>query len=449
MKGLEIKFYVLVIVSFVLTCFLVGYSMPGSGWAEEKSPPTVAQLAKGEGGGWLPPSIEKLTQGKVKEGDLITKDNVDLVKEYLALSVYECVKKGMVLRMAKNLPPEKIVPRFYWEATAANQGKAIMDKNGTVRLQDGSPWPGGIPFPNPKTPLEAMANTKFGHPVDNLILSNAHTLYVNTNGNIDKDSVMDIWTIYTTSRTKMPTLGAIPGCENLQWKTVGVFKSPLELKGTGQLNIRHYDEYKEPDEGFAYIPAFKRLLRVSATTYQDNVGGSDYTYGDAGGIREPYAYWDFKSINKKLMLLPEPKSPIPFVTEAGKVNSELKFDHGHSFSQLGWAITPTIVIEATPTINHVYGKKVLYMYDLPYYSGTPDPVTLVDIYDRQMKLWKSYIGGRDVITVDGLDYGNSFCELVMYDLQTGHSTVSPRRPIINPPMKADEVNLTKLLQLGR
>ncbi|MDY6974438.1 MAG: hypothetical protein SV775_19315, partial [Thermodesulfobacteriota bacterium] len=29
------------------------------------------------------PTIEDLTSGKVKEGDLIAKDNVDLVKEYL------------------------------------------------------------------------------------------------------------------------------------------------------------------------------------------------------------------------------------------------------------------------------------------------------------------------------------------------------------------------------
>ena len=39
------------------------------------------------------PTIEDLTKGKVKIGDLIDKNNVDLVKEYLTVGIYESVKK--------------------------------------------------------------------------------------------------------------------------------------------------------------------------------------------------------------------------------------------------------------------------------------------------------------------------------------------------------------------
>jgi len=448
MKCSEIKFHVFVIVSFVLTCFLIGYPMAGSGWAEEKSPPTVEQLARGERGGWLPPSIEELTQGKVKIGDLITKDNVDLVKDYLTLSLYETIKKGMVLRMVKNLPPEKIVPRFYWEVSAANQGKAVMDQNGTVRLADGKDWPGGLPFPDPKKPLEAMANVKFGRVTDDDYLPSNNCLYVGKDGNIEKTAIMSVWQVQAFGRLQCPPLGTIPGFENLQMKNIGVFSEPLEMKGLGQLSIRYYDEYKNPDEGFVYVSALRRVLRVSATTYQDNIGGMDSTYGDPQGLREPYAYWDFKSITKKFMLAPEPKNPFTFVNEDGKYNSQLEFDHGHSFIRYGWTVTPMTIVEAVPKIKHIYGKKVIYMPTPPYWASTT-PIEMVDIYDRQGKLWKCYVTMRQSINAKGGEFGGAEGGMIMYDLQTGHASTIPRSYKTNVGTPMEELSLTKLLKSGR
>jgi hypothetical protein len=71
------------------------------------------------------PSIEDLTKGKVKIGDTIDKNNVDLVKEYLSVGVHEMVKRGMVLRMGSQIPPEQFNPKFFREATERNKGKAI------------------------------------------------------------------------------------------------------------------------------------------------------------------------------------------------------------------------------------------------------------------------------------------------------------------------------------
>jgi len=130
----------LVVIGIILTSWLIFSPLP-KGMAEEIKlhlPP-------------MPPTIEELTNGKVKIGDLITKDNVDLVKDYLSAGLYHCVKNGMVLRMANNLPPEKLVPRKYLEATEKKKGKAVVDRHGVVRLKNGSPWPGGSPFIAPKT----------------------------------------------------------------------------------------------------------------------------------------------------------------------------------------------------------------------------------------------------------------------------------------------------------
>src|SRR3972149_11347057 len=54
------------------------------------------------------PTIEDLTGGKVKSTDLIDKNNVDLVKEYMTAAMYVMVKRGMVMRMGTQLPPEQL-----------------------------------------------------------------------------------------------------------------------------------------------------------------------------------------------------------------------------------------------------------------------------------------------------------------------------------------------------
>lgn len=409
--------------------------------------PSVEQLAKGEGTGWLPPTIEDLTGGKIKIGDLVNKENVDIVKEYLSATLYECVKKGMVLRMAENLPPEKIVPKYFWEATAKNKGMAVIDSGGIVYHKNGSPWPGGLPFPDPQTPQEAMANVNFGHVLDDFWIKDSITLYVNKNGEIEKTGHMSIWSSFAFGRLLIPPLGSVPGYEDIQWRHIAAFNQPLEMKGMGQMTIRTYDDNK-PDSGFMYIPAFRRTIRVSATTYQDNVGGQDYTFSDPQGLREPFGYWDFNSMKKAFMLMPAPKNPFPYITEDGKIHPEMEFDNGHSFPRIGWAITPVIIIDATPKVKHIYGKKVMYMPCPPYWASFA-PLTLADIYDQQGQMWKCYVDLKHLYTKDGIDYGNMHWGLMMYDLQTGHSSVNPWAMLPNMGVTIEELNLTKLLQMGK
>ena len=78
------------------------------------------------------PTIEDLTDGKVKNTDLIDKNNVDLVKEYVTAGIYESVKRGMVLRIGTQLPPDQLNPKSFREATERNRGKAVMNENGAV-----------------------------------------------------------------------------------------------------------------------------------------------------------------------------------------------------------------------------------------------------------------------------------------------------------------------------
>jgi hypothetical protein len=107
------------------------------------------------------------------------------------------------------------------------------------------------------------------------------------------------------------------------------------------------------------------------------------------------------------------------------------------------------IIEATPVIKHIYGKKVLYLYDLPYW-GTDGMIPLMDIYDKQLALWKAYIENRHTFTVDGIEYGNCSNGLMVYDLQTNHCSIAPWDAEVNPTwIEAETLSLTRLIAMGR
>lgn len=411
--------------------------------------PSVRDVIKGKA---PVPTIEELSGGKVKIGDLIDRNNVDLVKAYLDPGTYEMVKRGLVLRMsAMNRPPERLVSRYFREATERNRGKAVMDENGTVYYEKiGTPWPGGLPYSEPKTGMEVMANIKYGRVWDEWRTDPNEILFVNSAGKPYKKYMFKQDYIKCTTRTKVPPLGAIKGCENIMWKRVSVITYPLVVKGLGQYTVRYYDDAKNYDTGFAYLPNLKKTMRVSATTWQDNIAGSDLTYGDGFGLQEPYSYWKFRLLGIKYILAPwEPDLSFDFIDARGRISKNIIYDVGRKFVRAGWAILPFHIVEATPTIRHIYGKKVFYCQAWPYWP-TYVPVALADMYDRQMKLWKSWvpIRGREVRSKGETVFGTGVG--LVYDFQADHMSQFWLRMLVNQMgYKPGDITLRKLVQTGR
>jgi hypothetical protein len=398
------------------------------------------------------PTIEDLTNGKVKIGDLIDKNNVDLVKEYLSAGIYECVKKGMVLKMGKQISPERFAIKAHRDSTERNRGKAAITKDKVVFLKDGSLWPGGIPFLPPKTGDEAMANFKYGTVNSDFRHDPVRFIYVNKKGERYKEVRQVHKYVYTTCRSKLPPIGAWPGYEDVFYKRVSVTTYPLEIKGLGIYQVRYYNEAKNYDTGFIYLPAFKRTMRISSTTWQDNVAGSDMIYGDAGGFMEPQVDWDFKLLNdNQYVLCFEPEPSFPYVDKKSQFDPRLKFDEGYRFPRVGWCIYPCYVVEATPKKRHIYSKRVLYIPAYPYWACAQNMI-LADSYDRRGKIWRAYINSMGDFEEDkntGDVYHVAF-GLIIYDLQTDHTTqVWFRNYTDNNNYKPEDITLRSLLEVGR
>jgi len=439
MKNLKRKYglsLMTLLISFILT-----FPYPGLLKGTEIPPARDVVTGKAE-----LPTIEDLTDGEVKKGDLIDKNNMDLVKQWLTPGTIEAINQGMVLIMGTNSKSNTTMPKAYLEATKRNKGKAVMDETGVAYYEKiGTPWPGGNPFPEPKSGLEVMACSKYGIGVDDFTNIGALT-FVNSKGKVYKTIGMTSCQIWCNTRIYFPPLGTAPGFEDQMFRRISTLTSPIEIKGQGTFAVRYYDDAKTYDSGFNYFPAYKRTLRVSSTTWQDNIAGSDMLAGDSEGFKEPYVDWDFKLLGTKYFLIPEYDAPFTYFDKEGKLNPKLKFDVGRRWPRMGWAVFPMHVVEAIPRVKHVYGKKVLYECTAPFFTVSGQ-AHIMEPYDRQGKLWKFYCnhnGDFDEKWNARIPWG-----IFITDLQSQHTTQFWFNFHINQDLKPLQCSFKELLKLGR
>jgi outer membrane lipoprotein-sorting protein len=73
-------------------------------------------------------------------------------------------------------------------------------------------------------------------------------------------------------------------------KMVMFFKEPADVKDTGFLSWS-YDDQSKDDDQWLYLPALKKVRRISAGDKKDYFMGTDFTYDDMGKRRvEDYTY---------------------------------------------------------------------------------------------------------------------------------------------------------------
>lgn len=137
-------------------------------------------------------------------------------------------------------------PYAFLQATLKNAGKAKLDETGNVvEAATGGPWIGGNPFPDMKTPTEAMMNLTLSWGRHDLSQYAIRDFDVNPDGS--RAYQYDLfWTeLNTTARTE-----GVPVFQNkkdmLRYQTI-VFTSPQEQAGASFLSSWYYDQRKLPE----------------------------------------------------------------------------------------------------------------------------------------------------------------------------------------------------------
>jgi hypothetical protein len=332
-------------------------------------------------------SIEAYTKGKVKPGDVITANNVDAVKDLLDPVAYQQVKtmnrRINIIESTKDV--SKLFPADYLAATLKNKGRAKLDAAGNVFADNGEPWIGGNPFPEPKDGVQAMAN---------LTLSwgrHDYSMYAVRDWDIAPDGTQAyqydfVWVeLNNTARVDGKVWNGKK--DILRYQSVW-FTSPQDTAGSSYLNTWYYDQRKFPDL-YGYLPAFKRVRQFPTNQrFEPLVPGITFFLSDAWAAGDPMLTWgNYKIVGRQPMLgviggrnfmggyHPNYERPV----HGGP--------KGQTFHDVWMELVPEcIVLEAEPTgyPRAPVGKKRIWI-------DVRNGMYVANVnYDRRGEIWKSF-----------------------------------------------------------
>ncbi|MEM7541759.1 MAG: DUF1329 domain-containing protein [Pseudomonadota bacterium] len=337
-------------------------------------------------------NIEAYTKGQVKVGDEINADNVEVIKDLIDPICYQEVKQDgrtfYIIESERNV--SNMFSGGFFEATLRNQGMAMIDGTGNCFTKNGEYWLGGLPFPDPQTGLEAIANLTMSWGRNDAPMYAIPTLSLGPEGNVEYDYEL-VWAelncIGLVNGGEGPYL---PGHEGKLRYQATWFTNPNDVKGTAFLNVWPYDQREFPDL-FGYIPSFKRVRRFPTNQrFEPLVAGLNLFLSDAWASGDPWMTWgNYKVVGRQ-----------PFLgsTHDQWMGDKPNWAHdlvggaeGKSYLRVGKALIPeVIVLEAEPLgyPRAPVSKKRIYIDVRNQIS--PQTIT----FDRRGELWKSFEPGN-------------------------------------------------------
>lgn len=82
-------------------------------------------------------------------------------------------------------------------------------------------------------------------------------------------------------------------------KTLSLFESPADIRGTAYLNF-DWDDASRDDDSWLYLPALQRVKRIATSDTSDSFLGSDFTYADINGLE--LEWYDYRFVNESEMV---------------------------------------------------------------------------------------------------------------------------------------------------
>ena len=194
--------------------------------------------------------------------------------------------------------------------------------------------------------------------------------------------------IYMKHRVIMPPINMEPNPDNLYFKSIICVIRPYDLGGYGDLTFR-YDDPRF-DVKWAYLPAMRRIRRLSAGSWMDSCLGTDWTNDDLQ-VFDPRIEWykDFKFLGKKTLLMPAESNPKGYLDEVWakdpvKGAPICDFKNPPYWNSVGQWYQPTevYITECIPPDEHPYSRRIHYVDAenfVPYFG---------ELYDNRGEYWK-------------------------------------------------------------
>lgn len=370
------------------------------------------------------PSFQRY-QGPLKPGMVITRENFSTylpeLKKLLPPAKLQWYSGGIT----KGIVTIPIVKTTYHPLTKG-QLEATRKYGGTAMVGDNNQllkWIAGVPFPEPKSAIEIAWNC---YPTvsrttqhDEILIDNWFGQFKETR--YEKHFLMTMIGKKYHGRVDIPPLGELPAyTENgITCKESNVVTEPHEVKGFIQLRIRYWDVDK-PDKCYAYIPAIRRIRRLTGIDTADPILGSDAVFDDFEVWRQKLDdKMKFRVLGYRDFLLPR-----TYIGRENKPHYDYK-KHGPYF-QVEWEIRPHLVLEITlNNPNHVYSKRIIYIDGVPLDQGGTYLLYWGEQYDRKGRLWRA--NGQGAPSDNSKGFKNMYNWVYMNAL-TSHYTVMDVTP---------------------
>jgi hypothetical protein len=160
-----------------------------------------------------------------------------------------------------------------------------------VVTQDGKPWIGGNPFPEPSNGLEIFAGITLSWGRHDVSFYPVKSFELDVTGKVLYKYELAWCEFAPTGRVVVDPKPYWPGHEDrLRYQSV-FFTIPQDYKGTSFLNSWYYDQRKFPDLD-GYLPQFKRVRKFPTNQrFEPLIPGSSLYLSDAWTAGDPYLTW--------------------------------------------------------------------------------------------------------------------------------------------------------------
>lgn len=242
-------------------------------------------------------------------GKTYDSSNYQEIEKLLIPQVLNWVKKGQFVIGAKELEFEPKFDSVFNEASKKNEGQFDIDPDGVLvdkATGKTARYYHGFPFPNinPKDPKAAEKIMENVNATRYRVSAHKSAMTLNWigQGGVERQALVQGMYFYYVNRYR----GPIPNPANMLGQQLIFVGAPFDLRGTVQMAFIYNDV--RPDTSFAYIPALRRVRRVSAATRSDPFLGSDLCVDDLAG-------WGGKNQTMNWKLLGEGTYLMPFTSE--------------------------------------------------------------------------------------------------------------------------------------
>ena len=304
------------------------------------------------------PSYQKY-EGTIKPGLVIDQKNVNQYEEELRSLLPPskwkwCIdiglKKGLVtmpIVEKKYFPPSK----GYRDATAKYAEKCKIGSNNQL-----IGWVAGTPFPNPSDALElawdCYPEISHGTSADDTKMPKANFAWYKK----DKYEKYFAWWHCKKKfmgRTDIPPIPSLKEgkSNNVSSKETLFITQPFEARGFSMIRVRYWDIDKD-DDVYSYIPAIRRVRRLTGADVNDPLLGSD-------AIQDDFEVWRQKLTSTMTFKVLECRDYLVPVTYTERPPELCK---GLPVFQVNWELRPLWVLEIMINdSNYMYSRRVLYV----------------------------------------------------------------------------------------